>query len=55
MNRIFLALILVFLVSVNSVNAQNFSTHQVKEGETIEDIAKRYYIAQFYIYSLNPD
>lgn len=55
MNRFFLALILVFLVNINSVTAQNFSTHQVKEGETIEDIAQRYYVTPFDIYSLNPD
>ncbi|GAL69842.1 lytic transglycosylase [Jejuia pallidilutea] len=37
------------------VNAQNYSTHQVKKGETIEEIAKRYYVTPFDIYGLNPD
>ena len=55
MNRFLLALILVFVFGVTSVNAQNFSTHQVKEGETIEEIAKRYYLTPLDIYSLNPD
>tara|TARA_R110002049_G_scaffold97782_3_gene238154 strand:- start:3258 stop:5192 length:1935 start_codon:yes stop_codon:yes gene_type:complete len=55
MNRFFLALILVFLFGLNSVKAQNFSTHQVKKGETVEAIAKRYYVTPFDIYSLNPD
>lgn len=55
MSRFFLVLILVFVFSINSVNAQNFSTHQVKEGETIEDISKRYYVTPFDIYTLNPD
>lgn len=55
MNRFILVLILVFLFGLNSVKAQNFSTHQVKQGETIEEIAKRYYVTPFDIYSLNPD
>ena len=55
MNRFLLAFILVLAFSFTSVNAQNFSTHQVKEGETIESIAKRYYVTPSDIYSLNPD
>ncbi|WP_111309141.1 PBP1 and LysM peptidoglycan-binding domain-containing protein [Confluentibacter sediminis] len=35
--------------------AQNYSTHRVKEGETVESIAKRYYVTPFDIYSLNPE
>ena len=35
MNRFLLALVFVLAFSFTSVNAQNFSTHQVKEGETI--------------------
>ncbi|GAA4974817.1 LysM peptidoglycan-binding domain-containing protein [Algibacter aquimarinus] len=55
MNKFLLVLILVFVFGLNSANAQNFSTHQVKEGETIEAIAKRYFVTPFDIYSLNPD
>lgn len=55
MNKFLLVLIIVFAISFTSVNAQNFSTHQVKEGETIESIAKRYYVTPFDIYGLNPD
>ena len=53
MNKFFLILALVF--GLNTTNAQNFSTHQVKAGETIEDIAKRYFITPTDIYNLNPD
>lgn len=53
MNRFLL--VLVFAFSFHAVNAQNFSTHQVKQGETIESISKRYYVTPFDIYNLNPD
>jgi LysM repeat protein len=53
MKRFLLVLILVF--AFNTINAQNFSTHQVKEGETIEGIAKRYLVTPFDIYQLNPE
>ena len=55
MNRFLLVLTLVFVFGFNEICAQNFSTHQVKEGETIESISKRYYVTPFDIYSLNPD
>ncbi|MCF7560232.1 LysM peptidoglycan-binding domain-containing protein [Sabulilitoribacter multivorans] len=55
MNRFLLALIFVFSISFTSLNAQNFSTHQVKEGETIESISKRYYVSPVDIYALNPE
>ena len=55
MNRFLLVLVLVLAFSFSSVNAQNFSTHQVKKGETIESIAKHYFVTPFDIYSLNPD
>ncbi|MFI1743788.1 LysM peptidoglycan-binding domain-containing protein [Thalassobellus sediminis] len=55
MIKFFSVLCLVLLFSFNTVNAQNFSTHQVKKGETIESIAKRYYVTPIDIYSLNPD
>ena len=49
----FICLILLF--SFNTANAQNFSTHQVKKGETIEAIAERYFVTPSEIYALNPD
>lgn len=54
MTRYLLALILSFFFSV-SLYAQNFSTHKVQKGESVEDIAKRYYVTPYDIYSLNPD
>ena len=35
--------------------AQNYKTHKVQEGETIESIAKMYLVTPFDIYALNPD
>ena len=55
MKRVLLVLILVLAFGFNAVYAQNFSTHQVKTGETIEDIAKRYLVTPFDIYQLNPE
>ncbi|MEP3838418.1 MAG: LysM peptidoglycan-binding domain-containing protein [Algibacter sp.] len=55
MNRFFLALIWVLAFSFTAVEAQNFSTHQVKNGETVEGIAKHYYVSPSDIYKLNPD
>ncbi|KAB1067176.1 LysM peptidoglycan-binding domain-containing protein [Tamlana haliotis] len=53
MNRFFL--VLVFVFSFTWVEAQNFSTHNVKAGETVEGLAKRYYVPVSEIYKLNPD
>lgn len=38
-----------------NVHAQEFKTHKVKVGETIESIAKIYMVTPFDIYALNPD
>ena len=54
MIRFFYVLCFILLFSSNTANAQN-KTHKIKEGETIESIAKRYYVMPFDIYSLNPD
>ena len=52
----FFSIILISLVcSFGTLQAQNFSTHQVKSGETVESIAKRYFVTASDIYSLNPD
>ena len=37
------------------VQAQEFKTHKVKVGETIESISKIYMVTPFDIYALNPD
>jgi LysM repeat protein/ABC-type branched-subunit amino acid transport system substrate-binding protein len=55
MNKFFFILCTLLLLSFSTVSAQNFSTHQVKDGETVESIAKRYYITPSDIYALNPD
>lgn len=55
MYRFFLVLIVALFFGITSVNAQNYSTHQVKKGETVEALAKRYYVTLSDIYSLNPD
>ncbi|SHH36705.1 LysM peptidoglycan-binding domain-containing protein [Winogradskyella jejuensis] len=49
----FLAII-IFVFSF-CASAQNYKTHKVKSGETIESIAKRYLVTPFDIYALNPD
>ena len=38
-----------------NLNAQNYKEHAVKEGETIESIAKKYLVTPFDILALNPD
>ncbi|MEL0456968.1 LysM peptidoglycan-binding domain-containing protein [Flavobacteriaceae bacterium SZ-1-7] len=55
MNKFLLVIVLFLAFSLTSLNAQNFSTHKVKEGETIEEISLKYYVTPFDIYSLNPD
>jgi LysM repeat protein/ABC-type branched-subunit amino acid transport system substrate-binding protein len=47
-------IIIVFTLSFG-LNAQNYKTHKVKSGETIEGIAKQYLVTPFDIYALNPD
>ncbi|WP_299277234.1 LysM peptidoglycan-binding domain-containing protein [uncultured Psychroserpens sp.] len=50
-------IILIVLVMLCSISAfaQDYKTHKVKQGETIEDIAKIYLVTPFDIYALNPD
>lgn len=55
MNNVLTTLIAVLLLGFSTLNAQNFSTHQVKEGETVVQIAKKYHITPADIYGLNPD
>ncbi|WP_298533365.1 LysM peptidoglycan-binding domain-containing protein [uncultured Algibacter sp.] len=55
MNRFLLVLALILVFSFNTIQAQNFSSHQVKQGETIEGISKLYYLTPLDIYEYNPD
>lgn len=51
----FLSSLIVIILCVTISTAQNFKTHKVKIGETIESIAKDYMVTPFDIYALNPD
>lgn len=58
MIKLFSVLGLFVLLSFSAAQAQHFDkphAHHVKEGETIERIAKRYYVSVSSIYTLNPD
>ncbi len=55
MIKFFSALCLVCFFSINTATAQNFSTHQVKKGETITGIANQYGVTISDIYNINPD
>ncbi|CAH8283713.1 LysM domain-containing protein [Mariniflexile fucanivorans] len=55
MIKFFSVLCFAFVFNLNAVTAQNFSTHQVKKGETINGIASRYGVGVSDIYALNPD
>ena len=54
MKKLFLIIIVILGFSFNAF-AQNFKTHTVKQGETIEEIAKEYMVTPHDIYALNPD
>lgn len=43
------------LACVCFIQAQNFKTHKVLKEDTIESIAKKYFVTPFDIYALNPD
>ena len=45
---------MILLCSFSAI-AQDYKTHKVKQGETIESIAKQYLVTPFDIYALNPD
>jgi len=47
-------IILILLISGSAI-AQNYKTHLVKQGETIESIAKKYKVTPNDLYTLNPD
>ncbi|NNF83047.1 MAG: LysM peptidoglycan-binding domain-containing protein [Flavobacteriaceae bacterium] len=51
-------LVLVFafvLLAFPAIKAQEYRTHKVKAGETIESIASAYMVTPFDIFALNPD
>lgn len=50
-----LLIIIVILLCSFSAIAQDYKTHKVKEGETIEQIAKQYLVTPFDVFALNPD
>lgn len=52
MKKLFVVLLL--LISW-SFQAQEYRTHKVKKGETIEEIASKYMVTPYDIYGLNPD
>jgi len=55
MKKIIYILVLMLSFSCASTQAQNYKTHKVKSGETIESIAKHYDVSVSTIYVLNPD
>lgn len=55
MKNVFYTLLIVLFFNCGSTKAQNYRTHQVKAGETIEAIAKLYSVTISDIYRLNPD
>ena len=45
---------LVFILTFQ-LNAQEFLTHKVEEGDTVEALSKKYKVSANQIYDLNPD
>lgn len=54
MKKIILIIFFIFIGTFIS-KAQDFKTHKVQPGETIENIANQYLVTPFDIYALNPD
>jgi len=51
-------LLLIAIITLSFQNfamAQNYRTHKVKQGETVESIARQYHVTVSDIYTLNPD
>jgi LysM repeat protein len=53
MKKFLISLSFIGLFSINAI-AQDYKTHKVKLGETIESIAKAYMVTPYDIYALNP-
>ncbi|MBR9758110.1 MAG: LysM peptidoglycan-binding domain-containing protein [Algicola sp.] len=49
------ALIFIWGCGTATLHAQNYQTHKIKQGETVEEIAKMYRVTPYDIYTLNPD
>lgn len=54
MRKFLIALSFMILCSCKAYS-QDYKTHKVQEGETIESIAKAYMVTPYDIYALNPD
>ncbi len=48
-------IIFTFLLCIFNASAQDYKTHKVKPGETVETIARAYKVTPFDLYALNPD
>ncbi len=56
MRNLSVLFLFVFMVySCSSIGQQTYSSHQVKEGETISAIANKYNVTVYEIYRLNPE
>ncbi len=55
MKKALIALITVFFFSLSTYAQDDYSSHTVKEGETISSIARSYKITPYAIVKLNPD
>ena len=55
MRKLIYILSVVLLFGCVSAKAQNYKTHKVQSGETIEQIAAKYSVTKSQIYALNPD
>ena len=51
----FILIVVITLSCGWYANAQKFKTHTIKQGETVESIAKKYQVTSADIYALNPD
>ncbi|WP_299888459.1 LysM peptidoglycan-binding domain-containing protein [uncultured Lacinutrix sp.] len=55
MKKIIYLFTLVMFFGCSAAKAQNYVTHKVKSGETIETIAEKYKVTKEHIHKLNPD
>ena len=54
-NLIYIFSLVLLFSCATTTQAQNYKTHKVRSGETIETIAKQYQVTPYDIYTLNPD
>ncbi len=55
MKTLYKLMVLLVLLSVSQIQAQEYATHFVKSGETLQDLAKQYHTTIADIYALNPE